>query len=90
MLTRISYFITFVSFLIDVKSDSNIQNSKSSHFQLPEDFDDDRTFDKSGFIPELDFSHFFQRVNFDRGLDSFLDTTGLNQEASKTEERIGK
>ena len=89
MLQKISFLITFVSFLVDVKSDSTIRNAKLAHFQLPDDFDDDQSFDKSGFIPELDFSHFFQRVNFDRSLDGFFDTTGLNQEASKTDERIG-
>ena len=70
--------------LNEIKSDSSIQ------YQLPEDFDNDNNFDKSGFIPELDFSHFFQRVNFDRSLDDFIDTTGLKQEASLREETVGK
>ena len=70
--------------LNEIKGDSSIQ------YQLPEDFDNDNNFDKSGFIPELDFSHFFQRVNFDRSLDDFIDMTGLNQEASLREETVGK
>ena len=69
---------------------NEIKLATSINFQLPEEFEDDNSFDKSGFIPELDFSHFFQRVNFDRSLNDFIDTTGLNQEASKNEETIGK
>ena len=84
MLQRILFVILLSTILDEIKSDSTIQ------YQLPEDLDNDNNFDKSGFIPELDFSHFFQRVNFDRSLDDFIDTTGLNQEASLREETIGK
>ena len=84
MLRNILFIVLLIINVNEIKSDSSI------NFQLPEQFDDDNSFDESGFIPELDFSHFFQRVNFDRSLNDFIDTTGLNQEASKREELIGK
>ena len=83
MLERVLFVFSLSTIVSEIKSAASI------NFQLPDEFDDDNNFDKSGFIPELDFSHFFQRVNFDRSLDDFIDTTGLNQEASKRQETIG-
>ena len=50
----------------------------------------DNSFDKSGFIPEMDFSHFFQRIDFDRSLNNFFDSPELHPEPSIREERVGK
>ena len=90
MLHRILCMILFVNFLGEIKGISNVRNTGFAHFNLPEGFDDDKNFDKSGFIPEVDFSHFFQRVDFDRSLSGFFDSPDPNPEASKREERIGK
>ena len=47
----------------EIYSESIVRTNDFEHFNLPEGFDDDASFDKSGFIPEVDFSHFFQRVD---------------------------
>ena len=72
----------------EIHSDSVVRKSDLPHFDLPQNFDDDKNFDKSGFIPELDFSHFFKRIDFDRSLNDVFDNNEPNSEASKSKDRI--
>ena len=74
----------------EIYGESIARKTDLKHFNLPEGFDDDKNFDKSGFIPEMDFSHFFQRVNFDRSFNNFFDSPELNPEPSIRNERVGK
>ena len=69
---------------------SIVRKPDFEHLNLPEGFDDDNSFDKSGFIPEMDFSHFFQRIDFDRSLNNFFESPELHPEPSIREERVGK
>ena len=66
------------------------QELEFAKFNLPKGFDDDTNFDKSGFIPEMDFSHFFQRVDFDRSLNGVFGSPSPQPKASRIEETIGK
>ena len=78
------------NFFGELNGYSKTLETEFTNFNLPKGFDDDKKFDKSGFIPEMDFSHFFKRVDFDRSLNGFFDSPSIHPEASTREEKIGK
>ena len=70
-------------------------NSDFGNLKLPDNFDDDSSFDNSGFIPQVDFSDFFKRVDFDRrldgrSLDAVFEPPGFYQGVSFREKKDGK
>ena len=70
-------------------------NSNFGNLKLPDNFDDDSSFDNSGFIPQVDFSDFFKRVDFDRrldgrSLDAVFEPPGFYQGVSFRENEEGK
>ena len=70
-------------------------NSNFGNLKLPDNFDDDSSFANSGFIPQVDFSDFFKRVDFDRrldgrSLDAVFEPPGFYQGVSFRENKDGK
>ena len=64
--------ICVIILIAEVKFGAGVRKTVFSDINLPSGFDDDKSFEKSGFMPEFDFSHFFRRVDFDRDLDATI------------------
>ena len=90
MLYQITCPLLFVNLVGISNAKPDMIQSVFSDINLPKDFDNDESYDNSGFIPEVDFSNFFKRVDFARSLDDVFNYPELHHESSRREERNGK
>ena len=90
MLYQITCPLLFVNLVGISNAKPDMIQSVFSEINLPKDFDNDENYDKSGFIPEVDFSNFFKRVDFGRSLDDVFNYPELHHETARKEERHGE
>ena len=90
MFHQVTCLILLSNIVGELNAVSDVHNSVFADINLPEGFGDDENFDKSGFIPEVDFSHFFKRVDFDRSLDDMYNTPLLRPEVERRVDKNSK